>query len=111
VIEDVDMLPSLALGALDEPPPKMLLKKPPMPPDDVEGAGGPFVVEVAASVEPGAWAGLELDVDAAGAGALGAPGAGATGDPFIAVCQPLELGGSGANVGVGRSGTLLMPAS
>src|SRR6478736_2385208 len=62
VIEEVDMLPSLALGVLDEPPPKMLLKKPPMPPDDVEGAGGPFIVEVAASAEPGAWAGLELDV-------------------------------------------------
>ena len=75
VIEDVDMLPSLALGVLDEPPPKMLLKKPPMPPDDVDGAGGPFVVEVAASAEPGAWAGLELAGGwlgiAAGAGALG----------------------------------------
>ena len=105
VIEEVDTVPSLALGVLDEPPPNilpMLLKKPPMPPDDVDGAGGPFVVEFAASAEPGAWAGLELDVDAAGAGALGAPGAGATGDPFIAVCQPLVLGGSAANVGVGR---------
>ena len=48
----------------------MLLKKPPMPPDDVDGAGGPFVVEVAASAEPGAWAGLGLDVEAAGAGVL-----------------------------------------
>ena len=54
MIEEVDTVPSLALGVLDEPPPKMLLKKPPMPPDDVEGAGGPFVVEVAASAEPGA---------------------------------------------------------